>query len=67
MRDIKRLVHEKLDAVSIADWTSRVRRVREIDTKMKHLKGLVDIEPITFTLSDSDSSEDETSCKENDC
>ena len=33
---------------------------------MKHLEGIVDIVPITFTLSDSDGSEDETSCEEND-
>ena len=67
IRDVERLVHEELDDVSIADWASRVRHVLEIETKMKHLEGIVDIEPITFTLSDSDSSEDETSCEENDC
>ena len=60
-------MHEELDDVSIADWASRVRHVLEIETKMKHLEGIVDIEPIAFTLSDSDSSEDETSCEENDC
>ena len=34
---------------------------------MKHLEGIVDIEPITLILSDCDSSEDEASGEENDC
>ena len=65
--DIERLVHEELDAVSIVDRTSRVRHVLKIETKMKHLEGILDIELITFTLNDSDSSEDWPTCDENDC
>ena len=62
-----------LDAVSIADWTSRVRHVVEIEIRDRnkneivYLEGIVDIEPVTCILSDSDSFEDEPSCKENDC
>ena len=66
IRDVERLFHEELDVVTQADRSSCVRHVVDIEDKMKHLEGIVDIEPITFTLSDTDRSENDSMSDDND-
>ena len=64
IREVEKLVHEELKQGHRSWLASRTAHVVQIEEKMRHIEGIIDVEPIIFTLSDSSS--DESSSDEDD-
>ena len=54
IKEVERLTKEALDAITADDWIKCNRHVIGIEEKMRHLDGIVDVEPVVIPLTDSD-------------